>query len=136
MWHAYWSTVSRSGMDWLIYFWGISLMLAHLYGLFMRWQSKSPFYVQGLDRYRTMLLALTELLPVLGLTGTVLSLMATFQGFESTGDETPDMAATIRTFAPALSATCSGLLLVAPNLILNTLLWLACPQPEKDEVVS
>jgi len=136
MWEVYWNTVRDSGIDWFILSWGCLLILAHLIGLFARWRGNSMVFMQGLERYRTVLLSMTELLPILGLLGTVLSLMATFQGFQTTVDETPNLAETLRTFAPALSATCSGLLMIGPNLVLNALLWLATPKPLNTEDVT
>lgn len=136
MWEVYWNTVRTSGIDWFILVWGSLLILAHLLGLVMRWQGTSILFMQGLERYRVVLLSLTELLPILGLLGTVLSLMATFQSFQTSPDETPNLAETLRTFAPALSATCSGLLMIGPNLVLNALLWLSTPRPPTTEEVS
>jgi len=136
MWEVYWNTVRDSGIDWFILSWGSLLIVAHLIGLFARWRGNSMVFMQGLERYRTVLLSMTELLPILGLLGTVLSLMATFQGFQTTVDETPNLAETLRTFAPALSATCSGLLMIGPNLVLNALLWLATPKPLNTEDVT
>ncbi|MFO0812050.1 MAG: MotA/TolQ/ExbB proton channel family protein [Gemmatales bacterium] len=136
MWEVYWNTVRESGIDWFILGWGSLLILAHLAGLFARWRGTSRAFQQGLERYRTVLLSLTELLPILGLLGTVLSLMATFQSFQTSVDETPNLSETLRTFSPALSATCSGLLMIGPNLVLNALLWLATPKPlDPEEVV-
>lgn len=135
MWEVYWNTVRESGIDWFILMWGSLLIFAHLFGLLARWQGRSMIFMQGLERYRTVLLSLTELLPILGLLGTVLSLMATFQGFQTTIEETPNLAETLRTFAPALSATCSGLLMIGPNLVLNALLWLATPKHLNQEEV-
>ncbi len=135
MWEVYWNTVRESGIDWFILSWGSLLIVAHLFGLIARWQGHSMVFMQGLERYRTVLLSMTELLPILGLLGTVLSLMATFQGFQTTIEETPNLAETLRTFAPALSATCSGLLMIGPNLVLNALLWLATPKHLNDEEV-
>lgn len=127
MWDAYWETVRDSGIDWIILLLGGSLILAHVIGLLMRWHGKKVLFVQHLDRYRTVCLLLTELLPVLGLLGTVLSLMNTFKSFQTTPTgEAPDLATMIRTFAPALSTTISGLLLIGPNLVLNAIMWLAC----------
>lgn len=136
MWEVYWNTVRDSGIDWFILGWGSLLIVAHLIGLFSRWRGNSKVFMQGLERYRTVLLSMTELLPILGLLGTVLSLMATFQGFQTTIEETPNLAETLRTFAPALSATCSGLLMIGPNLVLNALLWLATPKHLNTEEVT
>lgn len=124
MWEAYWDTVRESALDWVILGLGAFLILAHLVGLFGRLHGGSTLFVQGLDRYRTFCLALTDLLPVGGLLGTTLALMHTFKTFQTGGDETPDLSQMIRTFAPAMSTTISGLLMVAPNLLLNAVLWL------------
>lgn len=135
MWEVYWNTVRESGIDWFILIWGSMLIAAHLVGLLARWRSSSTVAMQRLERYRTVLLSMTELLPILGLLGTVLSLMATFQGFQTSADESPNLVETMRTFAPALSATCSGLLMIGPNLVLNALMWLATPRPLTAEEV-
>lgn len=132
MWEAYWSTVQESALDWVILGLGVFLILAHLVGLVGRVSGQGTLFVQGLESYRTFCLALTDLLPVLGLLGTVLSLMYTFKTFQSghvDGVETgPDLAIMIRAFAPAMSTTISGLLMVAPNLVLNAILWLLRPE--------
>lgn len=133
MWQHYLETVRTSALDWAILSFGALLILAHLFGFLMRWQGRSVLFVQRLDRYRTVCLLLTELLPVLGLAGTVLSLMNTFQTFQVASDSAPDLGHMLRTFAPALSTTLSGLLMSAPNLLLNALLWLACPTPPAEE---
>jgi biopolymer transport protein ExbB/TolQ len=89
-------------------------------------------FVQYLDRYRTVCLLLTELLPVLGLLGTVFSLMFTFKTFQvATAGDAPDLSQMVQAFAPAMSTTISGLLMIVPNLVLNAILGLACPTPEK-----
>lgn len=129
MWEAYWSTVRESALDWVILGLGVFLLLAHLVGLFGRLHGGSTLFVQGLERYRTFCLLLTDLLPVLGLLGTVLSLMFTFKTFQTGQDESPDLSLMIRAFAPAMSTTISGLLMVAPNLVLNAVLWLLRSEP-------
>lgn len=127
MWDAYLQTVRTSRIDWFILSLGGGLIAAHLFGLSMRWQGTRVMFVQQLDRYRTVCLLLTELLPVLGLLGTVLSLMNTFAAFQTPDGEPPELSETFRTFAPALSTTLSGLVTIVPNLVLNAILWLACP---------
>ncbi|HMO34823.1 MAG TPA: MotA/TolQ/ExbB proton channel family protein [Gemmatales bacterium] len=137
MWEVYWNTVKESGIDWFILLWGALLIAAHLVGLMARYRSSNINSLIRLERYRTVLLSMTELLPILGLLGTVLSLMNTFQNLQSSVDESPNLMETLRTFAPALSATCSGLLMIGPNLVLNALLWLAMPRSitHSEEVV-
>ncbi|MGO8752453.1 MAG: MotA/TolQ/ExbB proton channel family protein [Thermoguttaceae bacterium] len=85
-------------------------------------------FVQKLDRYRTVCLLLTELLPIMGLLGTVPALMNTFKSFQTApGGDAPGLTIMIRIFAPALSTTVSGLFFICPNLILNGVMWLPCP---------
>jgi biopolymer transport protein ExbB/TolQ len=107
------------------------LLVAHLAGLTMRFHGRRVFFVQDLHRYQTFCLVLTELLPVLGLLGTVLGLMNTFETFHLSSQSEPDLSQMVRAFSPALSTTISGLVMVAPNLVLNAMLWLAWrPSPE------
>ena len=133
-WEAYWQIAMANPLDRGIFSIGALLFLLHLIGGLGRLWGRWVFFVQDLDRYRTFLLLLTELLPLLGLLGTVLSLLYTFQTFQlAAAEETADLSQLVRTFAPALSTTISGLLMLIPNLALNALLWLACPRVEKRE---
>ena len=129
---AYWQTVWTSPFDWGILIFGVFLIGLHLVGLFGRSEGSLVWFVQDLDRYRTFCLLLTELLPVLGLLGTVFNLMYTFKTFQvTTAGDAPDLSQMVQAFAPAMSTTISGLLMIVPNLVLNAFLWLACPTPEK-----
>ena len=132
MWDAYWQTVLTSPIDWVILISGLLLIVAHLVGLVGHYEGSLVLFVQYLDRYRTVCLLLTELLPVLGLLGTVFSLMYTFKTFQvATAGDAPDLSQMVQAFAPAMSTTISGLLMIVPNLVLNAILGLACPTPEK-----
>ena len=132
MWDAYWQTVLTSPLDWVILFVGLLLIVAHSVGLVGRFQGRRVLFVQDLDRYRTFCLLLTELLPVLGLLGTVFGLMFTFKTFQvDAAGDTPDLSQMVQAFAPAMSTTISGLGMIVLNLVLNALLWLACPTAEK-----
>ncbi|MBL8868711.1 MAG: MotA/TolQ/ExbB proton channel family protein [Planctomycetaceae bacterium] len=135
MFQAYWETVLRSPLDGLILFIGLGLVCAHSVGLYWRYNGTSLQFVQGLERYRTFLLLLTEILPVLGLLGTVLSLMNTFKTFQ-VGSEAKgaDLSTMIQAFAPAMSTTISGLIMIAPNLLLNSFLWLAAPTSKERDM--
>src|SRR5690606_7426563 len=105
-----------------------------LVGLSFRSHGQHVLFMQDLDRYRTFCLLLTELLPVLGLLGTVFSLMITFKNFQtSTQGEPPDLSQMVRDFAPAMSTTISGLMMIVPNLVLNAIMWLVSPTAEKGE---
>ena len=132
MWEAYWSTVRESPLDWIILGMGVCLLVAHVVGIIGRVDGRSTVFVQGLDRYRTFCLALTDLLPVGGLLGTTLALMHTFKSYQTGGGDAPDLSQMIRTFAPAMSTTASGLLMVAPNLVLNAVLWLLRVEPPSE----
>lgn len=135
MFTAYWTTVLSSPLDIVILLFGFLLILAHGIGLAMRIQGTKSFFVQRLDRYRSFLLLLTEILPVLGLLGTVLGLMNTFQQFQmASGKGSSELSGMIQAFAPAMSTTISGLLMIMPNLMLNAFLWLASPPPKSQEV--
>jgi len=132
MWEAYWQTVWTSPFDWVILISGLVLIVAHLVGLVGHYEGSLVLFVQYLDRYRTVCLLLTELLPVLGLLGTVFSLMYTFKTFQvTTAGDAPDLSQMVQAFAPAMSTTISGLGMIVPNLVLNAILGLACPTPEK-----
>jgi len=132
MWDAYWQTVLTSRFDQGILIFGLLLIVAHVVGLVGHYEGSLVLFVQDLDRYRTVCLLLTELLPVLGLLGTVFSLMFTFKTFQvATAGDAPDLSQMVQAFAPAMSTTISGLLMIVPNLVLNAILGLACPTPEK-----
>ena len=134
MWDAYWQTVLISKLDFVILGLGGILIAVQFVGLVGHYISNQLLFVQYLDQYRNFCLLVTELLPVLGLLGTVFSLMDTFNSFQAAGDgETPDLSKMVRTFAPALSTTISGLMMIAPNLLLNALLGLACEIGEKGQ---
>jgi hypothetical protein len=137
VWQAYWNTASTSPIDWGIWAVGGLLILAQLFALVSRvgWLGRflatRVWFVQDLDRYRTVCLLITELLPVLGLLGTVWSLMFTFHAFQEA--DTPNLSQMVRAFAPAMSTTISGLGMIIPNLLLNAILWLACSTTEKGD---
>jgi len=131
---AYWDTFKGSGFDWFIIFVGLVLLVAHVIGLALHYQGTKILFVQGLERYRTLLLLWTELLPILGMLGTVIGLMNTFSLFQmSEAGEGNNLSATIRAFAPAMSTTISGLIMVMPNLLLNSVLWLVAPTSSANE---
>ncbi len=132
MFFAYVRFISRSGFDWAILAYGFVLLYFHADALCRRLIGKDVNYFQNLDRHRTVLLSMTELLPLLGLLGTALSLLATFDNFRVAAvNEAPDLAQMVQSFAPALSTTISGLIMTVPNLFLNAWLWLVCPDKEE-----
>ena len=120
----------QRNFDLVIRGFGITLAIAQIIGIYQNHLGKSKIFIQNLDKFRTVCLVLTELLPVLGLLGTVLALMNTFKAFSA---ESPDMTKIIKDFAPAMSTTISGLIMVLPNLCLNALIWLLCPITKSKE---
>jgi hypothetical protein len=134
MWEAYWETVRDNSFDWCILFFGVALIAFQGFAIVMRYHGKRVLFVQRLERVRTFCLLLTELLPILGLLETALSLMYTFKSFQGgSAGQAPDLSQMIRTFSPAISGTISGLLTVGPNLVLNGIMWLVCPPLERNE---
>ncbi len=109
--------------DWVIVCLGLSLLGSHVWLLWKRWQGKVVWAVQRLDRNRRILLLLTELLPVLGLTGTVWALYNTLRSFGGvTGGNQLDLSAFISSFSPALTSTLCALFFLLLNLLLNACL--------------
>lgn len=131
---SYWESLQNSRMDILILFFGFAILCAHLAGVFGRLHGGRRLFVQGIDKYRTFLLLLTEILPMLGLLGTVISLLNTFKSFQmASGEQTADLSGMIQTFAPAMTTTISGLLMAIPNLVLNAFLWMLTSDSNEKE---
>lgn len=128
---AYWSYLGP--MDWFIIGYGALLTAAHIALIAARYLSSALWARQGLGECRHFLLALSELLPLLGLLGTVVALLNTFLGIDSAPDGSVSIPELIRDFAPALTTTASGIIFVLINLFLNALLWLVIPSRLKEE---
>ncbi len=128
MFDAYWQYLSP--FDWVILSYGAILLLFQSAALFMRCFSSSTFFVQNLGRTQSACLQWTELLPVLGLMGTVMAMLNTFAAFDASPEEGVDLVAVIQRFAPAMTTTLSGLFMVALNLPLNQVLFLLTPKKD------
>lgn len=111
---------------------GIILILMHLFYLLAR-LNRVVWAVQGLEIRRRFLLMLSEILPLLGLLGTVLGLLQTFRAIEGSQSGSINIYAIIRDFAPALTTTASGIIMLIPNLFLNGVLWLLAPVKKDEE---
>lgn len=120
-----------AAFDWFILFSGIALAILQMIGIYFSYQGKYRLVVQELEKTQTFCLILIELLPVLGLLGTVAALMNTFQSFK--GGDNQNLSNVIMTFAPALSATISGLIMTLVNLPLNGLLYLLISNKRKKD---
>jgi len=126
MFDAYWQFLSP--FDWVILCYGALLFLVQSAALFMRCFSYSTFFVQNLGRTQSACLQWTELLPVLGLMGTVMAMLNTFAAFDASSEEGVNIVVVIQRFAPAMTTTLSGLFMVALNLPLNQLLFMLTPK--------
>jgi hypothetical protein len=116
-------------LDTVIWFIGISLTAAHLISLLWylhrHWWRLHP--IENFDTFRATLLSFTEVLPLLGLLGTVIALLNTFYGLTSYGLEgadVPDVGQMVMNLAPALTTTISGLIWAVVNIFLNAALYL------------
>ena len=120
-------------LDKVILGFGIALLAFHavllLLSLFADGGRPHP-QLKSLQGY---LLLLSELLPLMGLLGTVQALLFTFKLFGTDEGNTvmtmAQMKDFLQSFAPALTTTANGLYLLIPNLLLNALVWLSLPKP-------
>ncbi len=123
---AYWHFISP--FDWVILSVGAALFLFQSFAIFMRYASDRVLFVQHLGRIQSACLQWTEILPVLGLIGTVVAMLNTFSEFEVSAGAGVNIVAVIQRFAPAMTTTLSGLFMVVVNLPLNQVLFLLIPQ--------
>jgi len=107
---------------------GVMLMLAHIQALLLRLAGRRRKFVQDLGRRQQFLLSMIEILPMLGLIGTVIGLLNTFALFDTGENAQPDLSLVVKEFAPALTTTLSGLAMAVPNLALNALLYSSLPK--------
>lgn len=126
MFDAYWHFISP--FDWIILCFGAALLVFQLFVIIMRLVSNRTLFIQHLGRIQSACLQWTELLPVLGLIGTVMAMLNTFSEFSVSPDVGIDVVSMIRRFAPAMTTTLSGLFMVVLNLPLNLILYLLIPR--------
>lgn len=112
-------------LDKIILGFGITLLAVHVILLFLSIPSGPHPKLKSFQEY---LLLLSELLPLMGLLGTVQALLFTFKLFSTDEGNTvmtmAQMKDFLHSFAPALTTTANGLYLLIPNLLLNALVWL------------
>ncbi|MDR0390472.1 MAG: MotA/TolQ/ExbB proton channel family protein [Planctomycetaceae bacterium] len=97
----------------------------------MRYNSRRVFFVQNLHQIQNSCLQFTELLPVLGLIGTVAAMLNTFDAFSATRSGGVDIGVIVNKFAPAMTTTLSGLIMVVINLPLNQILFILSNNAKK-----
>ena len=83
----------------------------------MPWKSKKDFFRNYKTRKRTLnlLSSTTQLLPLLGLLGTVMAMLGTFSGIGTSGKQI-DPTKVVSDFAPALTTTATGIMCLLFNL--------------------
>ena len=103
----------ESGMDWLILTLGTILFVSQMLLAWRALQWRGTSFDESGDRWLSNLAQAAEWFPMLGLIGTVAGIMQTFSSMRP---GTPP-AEIIRLYAPAITATGSGLFMALFNLL-------------------
>jgi hypothetical protein len=113
--HDYLARISASPIDWLILSLGAVLfVLQTLLGWrALRWRGDG--FDERPDRWLSSLAQAAEWFPLLGLLGTVAAILQTFSSIPTGGTITPGEV--IRRYAPAITATGSGLFMALLNIL-------------------
>ena len=109
----YWLRIQTSPMDWLILGLGAVLFLLQTILSWRALQWRGEGFNEGPDRWLSQLAQAAEWFPLLGLLGTVAAILQTFSTI--TGQVTPQEI--IRKYAPAITATGSGLFMALLNIL-------------------
>src|SRR5262249_40191398 len=105
--------VQNSPMDWLILGLGAGLFVVQLMLTWWALRWRGIRFDQRPDRWLSHLAQAAEWFPLLGLLGTVAGILQTFSAI--TGQVAP--AEVIRLYAPAITATGSGLFMALVNIL-------------------
>ena len=107
--------LKTSSLDQLILTFGSVLFLTQLLVAWraLRWRGIS--FDERFDGWLSNLAQAAEWFPLLGLIGTVAGIMQTFDSFR--GKDQVAQAEVIAKYAPAITATCSGLLMALINIL-------------------
>ena len=113
----YLARVRESGIDWVILATGFSLFAAQtiLARRALRWSQTAGDFDPAADRWLTHLAQGAEWFPLLGLIGTVAAILQTFSSIAPGSNPTPQDI--IRKYAPAITATGSGLFMALINIL-------------------
>jgi hypothetical protein len=109
----YLAQIRHSAIDWLILSLGATLFLAQTLLAWRALQWRGGGFDERPDRWLSNLAQAAEWFPLLGLLGTVAGILQTFSSI--TGDVRP--AEVIRLYAPAITATGSGLFMALINIL-------------------
>jgi hypothetical protein len=113
-WDFYRSHISN--MDWLILGLGLGLFLAQFALSWRALQWRGTHFDERPDRWISNLAQAAEWFPLLGLIGTVGGILQTFHEISTKGGATQP-ADIVKLYAPALTATGSGLFMALINIL-------------------
>ena len=111
----YLDRLQTSAVDWLILASGFSLFVAQT---FLAWRAlrwKETNFDERADHWLSHLAQGAEWFPLLGLIGTVAAILQTFSSIAV--DRQPTAGEIIRSYAPAITATGSGLFMALINIL-------------------
>ncbi|MFO0801626.1 MAG: MotA/TolQ/ExbB proton channel family protein [Gemmataceae bacterium] len=113
----YLNRLPDSGIDWVILSLGFALFATQtlLAWKALRWQTAIANFDERADRWLTHLAQAAEWFPLLGLIGTVAAILQTFSSIAPGTQPTPQDI--IRKYAPAITATGSGLFMALINIL-------------------
>lgn len=111
----YLERVAKSPIDWLILALGATLFAVQILLAWkaLRWQTTK--FDERPDKWIENLAQAAEWFPLLGLIGTVAAILQTFGSFKASVSPTPQQI--IREYAPAITATGSGLFMALMNIL-------------------
>jgi hypothetical protein len=111
----YLKRLPHSPMDWLILSIGFLLLTAQTLLAWQALQWRISKFDERPDRWLSQLAQAAEWFPLLGLLGTVGGILQTFGSMENRSSVTPREI--IQTYAPAITATGSGLFMALVNIL-------------------
>ena len=115
----YLDRIEHSRIDWLILGLGSVLFLAQILLAWRAMRSQNGEFDEGSDRWLNHLASAAEWFPLLGLIGTVAAILQTFSSIGAPGATAADTVPKeiIRKYAPAITATGSGLFMALMNIL-------------------
>ncbi len=111
----YLARIQNSGVDWIILALGTSLFTTQTWLAWraLRWRSVEANFDERPDRWLNHLAQAAEWFPLLGLIGTVAAILQTFSSIGTN----PTPQEIIKKYAPAITATGSGLFMALVNIL-------------------
>ncbi len=111
----YLERVAVSPIDWLILAVGFLLLFTQILLAFKALKWRGDDFDTRPDKWLENLAQAAEWFPLLGLIGTVAAILQTFGSFKTATNPTPQQI--IREYAPAITATGSGLFMALMNIL-------------------